>query len=111
MASSKKNNENENIVKGRTKSGIKFQIDKRITEDNRAMYFVRNMRKYKDSEDTEEKLKVTDAVYSLLELIFGSGDGLMIFMNEVALKHNGVADSVSLMKELTDIFEACNLKN
>lgn len=108
---SKKKTENENIIKGQTKSGIKFQIDKRITEDNRAMYFVRNMRKYKDDEDEDSKAKVTDAVYSLLELVFGSGDGLMVFMNEVAHRHDGVADSVSLMQELSEIFEACGLKN
>lgn len=96
-------------IEGQTRSGIKFKIDKRISQDNRTMYFIRNMRKYKD--DTEKQDQVMDAVYSLLELIFGSGDGLLIFMNEVALKHNGVADSASLIEELTDIFDACDLKN
>ncbi len=105
----KKKEENENLIIGQTRSGIKFKIDKRISEDNRTMYFIRNMRKYKD--DKEKQEQVIDAVYSLLELIFGTGDGLVIFMNEVALKHGGVADSGSLMEELTDIFEACDLKN
>lgn len=100
---------NDNIVKGKTRSGIKFQIDKRIAEDNRAMYMIRNLRKYRN--DKEKAEEVIDSVYTLLELIFGSGDGLMIFMNEVALKHDGVADSASLMDELNDIFEACDLKN
>lgn len=100
---------NENIIEGQTRSGIKFKIDKRIKEDNRAMYFIRNMRKYKDNKDKQEE--VMEAVYSLLELIFGSGDGFVIFMNEVAQRHGGVADSGSLMEELTDIFEACDLKN
>lgn len=100
---------NPNIVKGQTRSGIKFQIDKRISEDSRTMYFVRNMRKYKD--DKEKAEEAIDSVYSLLELVFGSGDGLVVFMNEVAARHNGVADTKSLMEELTDIFEACDLKN
>lgn len=100
---------NENIIEGQTKSGIKFKIDKRIKEDNRTMYFIRNMRKYKDDKDKQEQ--VLDAVYSLLELIFGSGDGLLIFLNETAMRHDGVASSAALIEELSDIFEVCGLKN
>ena len=100
---------NENIIEGQTQTGIKFRIDKRIKEDNRTMYFIRNMRKFKD--DPEKQEQVLDAVYSLLELIFGSGDGLLIFLNETAVRHDGVADSTSLIAELSDIFEACGLKN
>ena len=50
-------------------------------------------------------------MYSLLELMFGSGDGLMTFMNEVAFKHDGVADTEALMQELNELFDACKLKN
>lgn len=100
---------NENIVTGETRSGIKFAIDKRIKDDSRALFYVRNMRKKIDS--TEDKLKATDAVYSLLELVFGSNGGLETFLNEVAYHHDGVADVTSLMEELTDIFEAVDLKN
>lgn len=100
---------NTNIVSGETRSGIKFKIDKRVSEDNRTMYYIRTMRKYKDS--TDDKNKVIDAVYSLLEVIFGSGAGLETFLNEVAYRHDGVADSVSLMEELNDIFEVIGLKN
>ena len=99
---------NENIIEGQTKSGIKFKIDKRITEDSRTMYYIRNLRKYKqDKEHSEEAI---DAVYALLELIFGA-PGLMTFMNEVAARHDGVAKPDVLMEELNEIFEACNLKN
>lgn len=98
-----------NIVSGETRSGIKFKIDKRVKDDNRTMYYIRTMRKYKDSKDAQEK--VIDAVYSLLEVIFGSGEGLEIFLNEVAYRHDGVADSASLMEELNDIFEVIGLKN
>ena len=100
---------NNNIVTGETRSGIKFAIDKRVKDDNRVMYYIRNMRKYKDgSADVE---KASDAVYSLLEVIFGSGDGFVTFMNEVAYHHDGVADSPALMEELNDIFEVIGLKN
>lgn len=101
--------ENEQFIEGQTRSGIKFKIDKRITEDNRTMYFIRNMRKYKDNKEKQDM--VTDSLYSLFELMFGSGEGFLTFMNEVAARHDGVADSATLIDELTDIFEACNLKN
>lgn len=99
----------DNIVVGETRTGIKFKIDKRVADDNRTMYYIRTMRKYKDSTDNQSK--VVDAVYSLLEVIFGSGEGLEIFLNEVAYRHDGVADSTSLMEELSDIFEVIGLKN
>ncbi len=103
---------NENIIKGQTKSGIKFTIDKRITEDSRVMFYIRNLRKYKETKiKPEEAEDALDAMYSLLELIFGNKDQLMIFMNEVAARHNGVADASSMMQELNELFEACNLKN
>ena len=107
--SAKKKIQNENIIEGQTKSGVKFKIDKRITEDARIMYYIRNLRKYKDEKD--KSTEAIDAMYSLLELMFGSGDGLMVFMNEVAFKHDGVADTEALMQELNEIFDACKLKN
>jgi hypothetical protein len=51
------------------------------------------------------------ALMSLMELMFGSGEGLETFFNEVAAKHNGIADKESLMAELSDIFEALEVKN
>lgn len=105
----KKTKTNSTIVTGQTKSGIKFAIDKRITDDSRTMYYIRQMRKYRNDDDN--KLKASDAVYDLLELIFGSGEGLQLFMNEVAAHHDGVADGESLFAELNDIFEAAGLKN
>ena len=99
---------NENIIEGQTKSGIKFKIDKRITEDARTMYYIRNLRRFKD--DKEHAQDAIDAAYDLLELIFGPA-GLMTFMNEVAAVHEGVAKPDVLMQELNDIFEACKIKN
>lgn len=97
---------NDNIVTGKTKSGIKFQLDKRISDDARLLLYLTKMQ--------DESLDLTSksqALFSLLELIFGSGEGLKIFMNEVAAKHNGIADVKSLIAELTDMLEALNLKN
>jgi hypothetical protein len=97
---------NENIVKGKTKSGIKFQLDKRIQDDARLLFYLTKIQD--ESTDINEKSKV---LFSLLSLIFGSEGGLQIFMNEVAAKHDGVADVKSLIAELTEMLEALNLKN
>jgi hypothetical protein len=97
---------NDNIVTGKTKSGIKFQLDKRISDDARLLLYLTKMQD--ESLDLSSK---SQALFSLLELIFGSGEGLKIFMNEVAAKHNGIADVKSLIAELTDMLEALNLKN
>lgn len=103
--------EDDNIVKGQTRSGLIFSIDKRVADDARTVFYLRQMKKYRDISDTETAGKAVDAVYSLLELIFGTDDNLLIFMNEVASKHGGVATPGALMDELTQILEACKLKN
>lgn len=107
MASAKK--KNENIIEGRTRSGIVFCIDRRIKEDARALMYMRKLRKFKHGEAEAED--AVDALYDFLELIFGSGDGLRIFCNEVAAKHDGFATAQALMTELNEILEACELKN
>lgn len=97
---------NENIVTGKTRTGIKFTLDKRIKDDTRLLFWL--------SKIQDEELEITQknqALFSLLELVFGSGDGVRLFLNEVASKHDGVADPTSLINELTDMFEALNLKN
>lgn len=104
---------NENIIEGKTRSGIQFKVDRRIKEDARTLFYIRKLRKYKTEtdKDTEKAEAAIDAVYSLLEVIFGTEEGLMLFMNEVAARHDGVAATAVLVDELNDIMEACDLKN
>lgn len=97
---------NENIVKGQTKTGIQFTLDKRIKDDARLLFWLSRLQN--ESLDWGDRNK---ALFSLLELIFGTGEGLGTFMNEVAVKHNGIADIKSLMEELNDMFEALAIKN
>ena len=97
---------NENIVKGKTSSGIQFTLDKRIKDDARLLFWLSRIQR-----DDLEVMERNNALFSLLELIFGSGDGLNTFLNEVANKHDGVADITSLMNELNDMFEALAIKN
>lgn len=104
---------NENIIEGQTRSGIQFKVDRRIKEDARTLFYIRKLRKYKAETDktTEKAEAAIDAVYSLLEVIFGTEEGLMLFMNEVAAHHDGLAAPAVLIDELNDIIEACDLKN
>lgn len=98
--------ENSPMIEGTTRSGLKFSINSKVKDDARTLYYLTKMQD--KSLDVSEQSK---ALFSLLELIFGPGDGLITFMNEVAYLHNGVADVASLTEELTDMFEAVKLKN
>ena len=101
-----KKSTNENMVTGKTSTGIKFTLDKRIKEDARLLFWLSKIQN--EDLDVMERNK---ALFSLLELIFGSGEGLNTFLNEVAVKHDGVADISSLMNELNEMFEALAVKN
>jgi hypothetical protein len=93
------------MVKGKTKSGIKFQLDERIKDDARFLYY---MAKSQDDEaDTAEKSK---AIMGMLKLIFGNDDGVISFMNAVASTNNGVCSIDVMLSELTEMFEALNAK-
>lgn len=102
MAKSK----NENIVTGETSSGIKYTLDRRIKDDVRLLFWLKRVQ-----DESLELMERNNALFSLLEVVFGSGEGLGMFMNEVAAKHNGVADTKSLMEEMNEMFEALAIKN
>lgn len=91
-------------IKGKTSSGLSFTIDSRVKDDIRLLYYLTKAKK----EDVSSMDKA-DAIMSMLGLIFG--DNLEVFINEVAKRHNGVADADSLVQEITEIFDALNVKN
>lgn len=91
------------MVKGKTKSGIKYQIDERIKDDTRLYQFATEM------QGTDAQ-KQSQALFDLLGLIFGGRDGVIEFQNTVANVHEGVCTTEFLMAELTEIMEAINLK-
>lgn len=98
------------IVKGTTKSGIKFQLDSKIKDDTRLLFLMSMIQKC-NLEDTESMLKANEALSDLLILIFGTDENVLAFMNEVALKHKGMCDRKHMIAELNDMFEAINGKN
>jgi len=95
------------MIKGKTKSGIKFQMDERIKDDARFLYYLAKAQD-KSSDDLMEK---SNAVMGLLKLIFGSDEGVIQFMNAVASVNDGVCNMSKMMSELTEMFEIMNVKN
>lgn len=98
------------LIKGTTKSGIKFQLDSKIKDDARLVFLMSILQK-SDPEDKESMLKAADAMSNLLTLIFGTDENVMAFMNEVAAKHKGMCNAKYMIVELNDMLEAINGKN
>ena len=97
---------NENIITGKTKSGIKFTLDKRVKDDARLLLWLTKLQD--ESKSVTEK---SEALFALLKFFFGGDEALAVFMDEVAAHHNGIADVASLLAELSDMLEALELKN
>lgn len=94
------------LVSGTTKSGIAYTIDTRVRKDSRLLHQLVRLQSKKLNEFNR-----AEALYFLLDLMFGGDEGVFIFQNEVALHHDGICTYETLMAELNDIFEALNLKN
>lgn len=92
------------LIKGKTSSGLKYQIDPAVKDDIRVLRYMTLM-----SNTDLPQMEQVKSLFDLLELIFGNG--LDAFLNEVAYLHNGVADYKSLIAELREIIEAAKLKN
>lgn len=93
------------MVKGKTKSGIKYQINEAIREDTRLLFLLVQLQ----SKDVPVEKK-SEVMFNMLTLIFGA-EGVMPFMNEVANKHNGVCSTEAMVAELNEILESINAKN
>lgn len=94
------------MVEGITKSGIKFQIDEHIKDDARLVYYLGKAQD--ENADMGEKSK---AVTGILKLIFGDDEGVITFMNAVAAGNNGVCKVQTMLAELSEMFEALEIKN
>lgn len=92
------------MVKGKTKSGIKFEIDERIKDDARLLFLLTMLQS--DKVELDQK---GQHVFDLFSMVFGT-EGVMPFMNEVADKHDGICSTDVMIEELNDIFEAINAK-
>ena len=99
------------VKKGKTKSGIKFQIDDRIKDDARFLYLLTKMQKNKEKKTEEALSEASSALFSLLGLVFGSDEALTAFMEAVAGAHGGICSIKDMIAEMTEIFEAMNAKN
>jgi len=93
------------IVKGKTESGIQFQLDSKIKDDVRLIYLLTKASK------TEDTMEASTCVMDLFTLIFGSDENVMVFMNEVADKHKGVCTAKEMLAEITEMFDKLKAKN
>ena len=94
------------MISGKTKSGIKFSLNEQIKDDARVLYMLVQIQS--DKVEVERKGVL---VFDLLNLIFGTDQAVMAFMDEVAAKHDGICSTDVLISELNDIFEALGAKN
>ena len=93
------------MVKGKTKSGIKYQINESIKDDARLLYLLVQLQS--DTVDLEKK---GECVINMLTLIFGE-DGVLPFMNAVAATRDGVCSTEAMLAELNEILASINAKN
>jgi len=96
------------IVKGQTKSGIQFQLDDNIKDDARFIFIMSRLQTDEMRENPHEALKV---LRSLFNLIFGTDEATMTFMDAVATAHGGICSVKNLISEINEMFEAINAKN
>jgi hypothetical protein len=93
------------IVKGTTKSGIKYQLDSRIKDDARLLFLCSR------AQNADDPALAGKAAMDMLSLIFGSEDNVLEFMNEVARVHKGVCQVKDLWSEMQQMLESLNAKN
>lgn len=96
------------MVKGKTKSGIKFAIDENIKDDARLLFLLTQIERDDVKEDTK---KTSELVFQMFKLVFGSDEKLMDFMNAVGDAHGGVCSTEYLMAEMNEMFDALKIKN
>ena len=94
------------MVKGKTKLGIKFQMDERIKDDARFLYYLT-----KAQDEKVEMGEKSKAIMGMLKLVFGNDEGVIGFMDAVASVNDGVCGVDVMLSELTEMFDALNAKN
>lgn len=97
-----------NIIKGTTKSGIKFSIDNRILKDAKV---VRKMAKLSNPDVKEDPVQAVNGYFDLLEMVFGGPEGFTVFMDEVAAHNDGICNTETLIAEANEVIGAVSPKN
>lgn len=93
------------MVRGKTQSGIKYTVNENVKKDARFSYFL--------TKAMNENIAETErgsAVFSMIAILFGGEDKMIVFMDEVAKKNNGVCDEEVLMREVSEILESIGAK-
>lgn len=91
------------MIKGKTKSGIDFEINERIKEDARFL-------KYATQMQGNDPNKALDAMYKMFNLVFGTEEAAEKFMDDIAQKNDGICDQETLVNEFKEIIESTEIK-
>lgn len=91
------------MIKGKTKSGIKFEIDERIKEDARFLRYATQMQ-------SNDPQKALNAMYAMFDLVFGGEEGTNAFMDSIASNNDGICSQEMLVEEFKEIIESTDLK-
>lgn len=94
------------MIKGTTKSGIKYQMDERIKDDARFLYYLA-----KAQDENADAGNQSKAIMGILKLIFGNDEGVINFMDAVASVNGGVCNVKAMLGEITEMFDELNAKN
>lgn len=95
------------MIKGKTKSGIEFSIDEAVLDDPRLLRRIQKFNNIKEIPPMEQ----INEVMVFLELLFGTGENLDAFLDEIAAHNGGKCNTTIFMSELNDIIESLKLKN
>lgn len=95
------------MIEGKTKSGIEFSIDEAVLDDPRLLRRIQKFDKIKEA----DPMRAINETMSFLELIFGTGDNLDLFMDEIAAHNDGKLTTKIFITELSDILDHLKLKN
>lgn len=104
------------MIKGKTKSGIKFEVDERIQNDWRyqkrlSKLITLSKKLEKDETDTEAIAEITNIIDQLEQLMFGGEAGAEAFEEVVANAHGGICDPSVFQTELMEIITATAKKS
>jgi len=104
------------MIKGKTKSGIAFEIDERIFKDwryqKKLSKLSRLSKKLDENEDNSDiAVEITSTIDYLEQLMFGGEEGAEAFENVVAQVHEGICEPSVFQEELMEIITTISSKN
>ena len=103
------------MIKGKTKSGINFEVDERITQDWRYQKKIAKLQKCikiieEHPDDLENATNVIQVLGEVEEIMFGGAEGAEAFESVVAQAHDGICSIEDFQHELIEIITTVSKK-